>query len=66
VIEPEPPILKRLVPGMPALVLLPEFTNAALSGEIKAIDRNQVIVQFDNPLLGLKPGAHANVRFKLE
>jgi HlyD family secretion protein len=66
VLEPEPPILKRLAPGMPALVLIPEMTNAALSGNIKAIDRNQVIVQFDNPLIGLKPGARASVRLKLD
>ena len=66
VLDPEPPILKRLAPGMPTLVLIPELTSAALSGNIKAIDRGQVIVQFDNPLPALKPGIRASVRFKLE
>ena len=66
VVEPEPPILKRLVPGMPALVLIPELTDAALSGDIKAIENNQVIVQFDNPLPALKAGMRGSVHFKLD
>ena len=64
-LDPPPPLLKRLVPGMPALVLIPELTNAALAGDVKNIEKDRVIVEFINTLAGLKPGMHASVRFKL-
>lgn len=64
-LDPEPPLLKRIVPGMPALVLIPELTNAALSGDVKNIEKDRVIVEFVNTLAALKPGMHASVRFKL-
>jgi multidrug resistance efflux pump len=65
-LDPEPPLLKRLVPGMPALVLIPELSNTALEGDIKGIEKDQVIVEFENPLPALKPGMRVSVRFKLD
>ncbi|MGD0497145.1 MAG: hypothetical protein ABSC23_01790 [Bryobacteraceae bacterium] len=66
VLDPEPPVLKRIVPGMQALVLIPELTDAALSGDVKGIDGSQVIVEFVNTLPAVKPGMKASVHLKLD
>jgi multidrug resistance efflux pump len=65
-VEPPPPVLKRLVPGLPAMVLVPELTNAGFAGEIKSIDKGVVVVQFVSGLPAVKPGMRADVRFKLD
>jgi multidrug resistance efflux pump len=65
-LDVEPAVFKRVVPGMQALVLIPELTNAALSGDVKGFDGKQVIVEFFNPLPALKPGTKASVHLKLD
>jgi HlyD family secretion protein len=65
-VEPPPPILNRIVPGLPAMVLVPELTNAGFAGEVKGIDKGVVVVQFVSGLPAVKPGMKADVRFKLE
>jgi HlyD family secretion protein len=65
-VEPPPPVLKRIYPKMPALVLIPELTNSAFTGQVKGIDRTMVIVEFGNPLPAVRPGMKADVRFKLD
>ncbi len=65
-VEPKPDVLKRIVPGMPALVLVPELTNAAIAGDVKAIDGNQAIVEFVSPMPSIRPGMKADVRLKLD
>jgi multidrug resistance efflux pump len=65
-VEPPPPVLKRIVPGLPAMVLVPESTNAGFAGEVKGIDKGVVVVQFVSGLAAVKPGMKADVRFKLD
>jgi multidrug resistance efflux pump len=65
-VEPPPPVLKRLVPGLPAMVLVPELTSAGFEGEVKGIDQGVVVVEFVSGLPAVKPGMKADVRFKLE
>jgi hypothetical protein len=65
-VEPTPPVLNRIVPGMPAMVLVPELTNAGFAGEVKGIDKGVVVVQFVSGLPAVKPGMKADVRFKLD
>ena len=65
-VEPPPPVLNRIVPGMPAMVLVPELTNAGFAGEVKGIDKGVVVVQFVSGLPAVKPGMKADVRFKLD
>jgi multidrug resistance efflux pump len=65
-VEPKPEVLKRIVPGMPALVLIPELTNAAIEGDVKAIDGNQAVVEFVSPMPSVRPGMKADVRLKLD
>jgi multidrug resistance efflux pump len=65
-VEPPPPVLKRIVPGLPAMVLVPELTSAGFEGEVKGIDKGAVVVQFVSGLSDVRPGMKADVRIKLE
>jgi multidrug resistance efflux pump len=65
-LEPKAELLKRIVPGQPALVLVLDLQNAAMPGVVRQIKDNQVIVEFDSTLPAIKPGMQADVRFKLE
>lgn len=64
-LEPEPAILARLRPGQPALVLILDLQAAGIPGAISEIDGNQVLVQFNCTLPGIRPGMRADVRLKL-
>jgi multidrug resistance efflux pump len=66
VVEPKPETLKRIYPGMPALVLIPELTNAAITGDVKAIDGKEVVVEFISSMPAILPGMKADVRLKLD
>jgi HlyD family secretion protein len=65
-VEPKAEVLKRIVPGQPALVLVLDLQNAAMPGVVREIKDNQVIVEFNSMLPSIKPGMQADVRFKLE
>jgi multidrug resistance efflux pump len=66
VLEPKAELLKRIVPGQPALVLVLDLQNAAMPGVVREIKGNQAIVEFDSTLPAIKPGMLADVRLKLE
>ncbi|MEO8595515.1 MAG: hypothetical protein ABI759_19500 [Candidatus Solibacter sp.] len=65
-LEPKPEVLKRIVPGMPALVLLLDVQSASMQGVVREIKNDQVIVEFTSSSPAIKPGMQADVRFKLE
>jgi multidrug resistance efflux pump len=65
-LDPKAEMLKRIVPGQPALVLVLDLQNAAMPGVVREIGDNQVIVEFDSTLPAIKPGMQADVRLKLE
>ena len=65
-VEPKADVLKRIVPGQPALVLVLDLQNAAMPGVVREIKDNQAIVEFNSMLPAIKPGMQADVRFKLE
>jgi multidrug resistance efflux pump len=64
-VEPPPPVLSRIVPGLPAMVLVPELTSAGFEGEVQGIDKGVVVVQFVSALPAVRPGMKADVRIKL-
>jgi multidrug resistance efflux pump len=66
VLDPKPEALKRIYPAMPALVLIPEVTDAAITGDVKAIDGKEVIVEFVSSMPAVRPGMKADVRLKLD
>lgn len=65
VIEPEPPILAKLQPGLAADVILAESINEPLHAEITRIEQGRVYVLFGSPDPAIRPGLTAQVRLKL-
>ena len=65
-LEPQPPVLKRLRPGQPALVLVPDLQTPGITGDIKEIKGTQVVVEFNSTIPAIRPGMVADVRFKLD
>jgi HlyD family secretion protein len=65
-VEPEPPILQRLEPGSPAAVIISEFNNEPLFGQIAEIKGNVVLVEFKSPSIEIRPGLTAQVRLKIK
>jgi HlyD family secretion protein len=64
VVEPPPPELARIRPGQEAYVQIAEFPDA-FPGRVKAVQGNQVVVEFISRNPALKPGVTAQVRIKL-
>jgi multidrug resistance efflux pump len=65
-VDLKPELLKRIVPGQPALVLVLDLQSVAMQGVVREVKNNQAIVEFDSALSAIKPGMQADVRFKLE
>jgi len=65
VLDPDPPTLRRIQPGQAALVVLADQAGEGLTGSVKAIQGNQVIVVFTSPSSAIKPGMTAQVRIKV-
>jgi len=65
-LEPDPPVLQRLRPGDAATVLIPDLQNAGMSGRIKEIQDNRVVVEFNCTLAAVRPGMPVEVRLKLQ
>jgi HlyD family secretion protein len=65
-LEPEPPVLQRVRPGMEALVSLPELQSEPIAGAVKGVEGTVVLVDFTSPNPAIKPGMPAEVRLKLE
>jgi len=58
--------LRRLRPGQPALVLIPDLQSAGFPGQIKEIKDTEVVVEFNCGLPAVRPGMAVDVRLKLE
>ncbi len=65
-LEPKAEVLKRIIPGQPALVLVLDLQSAAMQGAVREIRNGQVIVEFNSNLPAIKPGMAADVRLRLE
>jgi multidrug resistance efflux pump len=65
-LEPQPPVLKSLRQGQPALILVPDLGTPGITGDIKAIQGNLVVVEFNSTIPAIRPGMVADVRFKLD
>ena len=65
-VELKAELLKRIVPGQEALVLVLDLQSAAMPGVVREIKDNQATVEFNSTLPAIKPGMQADVRFKLE
>ncbi|HTM51649.1 MAG TPA: biotin/lipoyl-binding protein [Bryobacteraceae bacterium] len=65
ILEPDPPTMRRIQPGQPALVSLPDQGADGMLGKVKGSDGNQVLVEFTSPNPAIKPGMIAQVRIKI-
>jgi multidrug resistance efflux pump len=65
-LEPQPPVLKRLRPGQPALILVPDLGTPGIAGDIKEIKGAEVLVEFNSTIPAIRPGMLADVRLKLD
>lgn len=65
VLDPEPPLLPRFRPGQPALILTADIPGDGIPGQVKAVENNQVVVEFVSPTPLLKPGMQVQVRVKI-
>jgi multidrug resistance efflux pump len=65
-LDPQPPILKRIRPGQPALILIPDLQSAGITGDVKEIKGTQVLVEFNSTIPAIRPGMLADVRLKLD
>ena len=66
VLEPEPPVLKYLQVGQPALIYSADHAIDGIPGVVKEIIDSRVWVEFTRPGPDVKPGQTAQVRLKLE
>jgi multidrug resistance efflux pump len=65
-VDPEPPVLKVLKVGQPALIVIAGLPGEGILGSVKAQEGTQVIVPFTSPNPSIKPGQTAQVRIKLK
>jgi HlyD family secretion protein len=63
-VEPQPPVLSRIQPGLRAAIYIAEASRP-IEGEVKRIDGTVVVVQFLSPSPSVRPGMKAEVRFRL-
>ncbi len=66
VLEPEPPVLARIAPGMPAFVVVSDVQSDGFAGSVKDIQGTQVLVDFTSPNPAIRPGMPAQVRLKFQ
>ncbi|MCL4795951.1 MAG: hypothetical protein KJZ84_15430 [Bryobacteraceae bacterium] len=65
VLEPEPPVLQRLAPGLPALVEVADLPGDGLAATVRAVEDGKVYVEFASPSPLIRPGDQAVVRLRL-
>ena len=66
VVEPDPPTLKRIRVGQPAVVLISDFSSEAVPAKVREVKDTIVSVEFTSPNPAIQPGLTAEVRIKLD
>jgi len=65
-LEPKDEDLKRIIPGMPALVLILDLQSNAMEGRVKEIKDKKAIVEFGSGNPAIRPGMMADVRLRFQ
>lgn len=60
--DASPELLRRLKPGQPALVIIPDLQGTSISADVKEIRDGQAVISFRNPNPAIRPGMVAQVR----
>lgn len=64
-LDAEPPVLRRIKGGEPALVQVAEMAGQGLPGTVVGVKDGRIVVEFASPDPAVKPGLGAHVRIKL-
>jgi hypothetical protein len=62
--EAKSDVVKRLRPGAPALVIIPDLQGSTFPGVVKNIDGSQVVIGFQSGTPSVRPGMSAEVRLR--
>lgn len=65
VLEPPPPVLARLKPGLPALIRIAEVPGEGLPANVKSAAGGVVVLEFASPNPAIRPGMTALAVLKL-
>jgi multidrug resistance efflux pump len=65
-LEPNEENMKRIIPGMPALVLILDLQSNAMEGRVKETRDKKAIVEFGSGNPAIRPGMMADVRLKFQ
>jgi HlyD family secretion protein len=65
IVEAPPPVLAKIQPGMPAVVVVAEIPEP-LEGAVREIRDNRAVVAFASPNPAVKPGMTAQLKLRLE
>lgn len=65
VIKPEKRALDRMKQGQPALVIVPDVSSEALTGEVEKVEGEEVVISFGSPNPAIKHGMPGSARVKL-
>lgn len=65
VVEPEPPVLARLRPGLAALVVMAELPGEGVAGQVRQVSPAETVIEFTSPSPAVVPGLTAQVRIQL-
>jgi HlyD family secretion protein len=64
-VEPDPPVVAKLKPGLPALVQILDYSRDAIEAEIGAVEDGKVVVHFTSPNPAVRPGMPAVVKIRI-
>lgn len=64
-LQPDTQVLRRLQPGLPVVIQMPELPGNGLPSTIREIKDATVFVEFTSPSPAVRPGMLATVRVKL-
>jgi multidrug efflux pump subunit AcrA (membrane-fusion protein) len=64
VIEADARTIKRIRPGQPAFLMLPEL-SAPLECPVKTVDGQKIVIEFSSPTTSIRPGMTAPVSLRL-
>ncbi|MDZ4802871.1 MAG: efflux RND transporter periplasmic adaptor subunit [Bryobacteraceae bacterium] len=64
-VEPNPAVLAKIKPDMPALIIIADIPNEAIPGVVSSVEKGRVVIDFSTPTPIVKPGHSAQVRLRI-
>jgi len=64
-LQPDTQVLRRIAPGLPVIIQMPELPGNGLPATVREVRDATVFVEFTSPTPSVRPGMQATVRLKL-